>query len=86
MKFGLILLLAWPLITLGKRFGITHLPCGLVSGLLASLIVNVVFYSLGEPGTSVVLALVFFTPISILAGFFVSRRVYGLGRIFKDSQ
>ena len=86
MKFGLILLLAWPLIALGKRFGITHLPCGLVSGLLASLIVNAVFYSLGEPGTSVVLALVFFTPISILAGFFVSRRVYGFGRIFKDSQ
>ena len=86
MKFGIILLLAWALIALGKHFGVTHLPCGLVSGLLSSLIVNAVFYALGEPGTSVVLALVFFTPTSILAGFFVSRRVYGLGPIFKDSQ
>lgn len=85
MKIGIILLLGWALIHLFKKLGMDQLPCGLIAGLVASIFVNTAFFFLGESTATVVLSLIGFTGLSALAGFFMSRKIYGLPGVFEDA-
>ena len=78
MKLGIILLATWMLIYAFKKLGMKQISCGLVSGLASSIIVNGIFFLLGEPGVYVILSLIGFTAMAALFGFFTSRKIYGL--------
>ncbi|WP_269620290.1 hypothetical protein [Zhongshania sp. BJYM1] len=77
MKIGIILCLGWALIHLFKKLGMEQLPCGLLAGLLASIIVNVAFFFMGEPVVNVILSVIGFTTMAVVYGFFASRKIYG---------
>ena len=85
MKIGIILCVGWALIHLFKKLGMEQLPCGLLSGLLASIVVNGVFFFMGEPAGSVALSVIGFTTMAIVYGFFASRKIYGLPGLFQDA-
>lgn len=86
MKLGIIFMLGWVLIHIFKKLGVDQTPCGLLSGFLASIITNAVFYFLGEPGQMVVLSIVGMTTMSVVYGFLLSRKIYGLPGLFQDAQ
>ena len=86
MKFGVILLSTWAFIHLFKKLGMKQVACGLVSGLVSSVLVHGFLFALGVPGTSIVVSFVFVSTLAALVGFFISRRIYGLPGLFQDAQ
>jgi len=86
MTIAVILGITWALIYAFKKLGMEQLHNGLLAGFLGSILGNAIFYFVGESVVNIVLSLVGFTAISVLSGFLMSRKIYGMPGLFEDAQ
>lgn len=85
IKVGAIIIAGLLLIFLFKKLGIKSLACGLLSGFLASILVNTAFFFVDGSISDLILSIIGFTALAMIGGFFASRKIYGLPGFFEDT-